>query len=147
MHEVGLVQGAVQTAIDVMRAAGADSVERVTFAIAPGGHVTEGAIATLFAALSVGTPVEGAQIAFEAMEGQYGCWACGQQFRAAEQPQACPTCGASSVSRFASPDVVLRYVDVPERAAELHACHEARTDHLRGELARAGRRRTSFMTR
>lgn len=114
MHEVGLVEEAVQKAVSVMRAAGAASIERLTFAIAPGGHVTPEAVETLFSALSSGTPAEGAQVGFETADCECGCWSCGGTFSASDVPSTCPVCGSDSVSRFPTADLVLRYVDVAD---------------------------------
>lgn len=67
MHEVGLVSAAIDLAIETMLQAGANQVERLTFALRPGGHVSCEAIQTLVEALGRGTPVEGAAVEFEPM--------------------------------------------------------------------------------
>jgi len=66
MHEVGLVSAAIAQAVAVAQRAGARHVERLTFSIAPSGHVTREAVQTLVAALAGGTLVEGAEVDFEA---------------------------------------------------------------------------------
>jgi Zn finger protein HypA/HybF involved in hydrogenase expression len=65
MHEVALVSAALAQAIDAARRAGAARVQCLTFALQSGGHVSRDAVETLVAVLAQGTPVEGAQIAFE----------------------------------------------------------------------------------
>ena len=65
MHEVALVSAAVAQAVEAAERAGARRIEQLTFAIAPGGHVTPEAVETLVAVLGRGTLVEGAEIAFE----------------------------------------------------------------------------------
>ena len=147
MHEVGLVESAIRRATAVMEAAGASSIEGLTFAVAPGGHVTPEAIETLFLALSAGTPAAGARLEFEPLEMEYGCWQCGNKFTAHRQVEACSVCGSGSVSAFPAQDLVLKYVDLPPSVADVPAGHRARTDHLRGELARTARRRASFTAR
>lgn len=108
------MEEAIRKAVTVMEAAGAASIERLTFAVAPDGHATPEAVATLFSALSVGTPAEGAELAFQALEQQYGCWACGHTFSSSQEVPECPTCHCASVAQLPSSDVVLRYVDVPD---------------------------------
>ena len=62
MHEVGLVAAAIAQAVEVARQAGARRVERLTFAIAIGSHVSPEAVKTLVAALGRGTLVDGAAV-------------------------------------------------------------------------------------
>jgi Zn finger protein HypA/HybF involved in hydrogenase expression len=45
--------------------AGATRIERLAFAVRRGGHVTPETVTLLFAALSPGTPAEGAALAIE----------------------------------------------------------------------------------
>ena len=54
MHEVGLVSNALQLALSAATAAGARRIDRLTFAVVVGGHVTEDAVSTLFVGLSQG---------------------------------------------------------------------------------------------
>jgi Zn finger protein HypA/HybF involved in hydrogenase expression len=65
VHEVALVSAAVAQAIEAAERAGAVRVQRMTFALRPGGHVSQDAVETLVAALAQGTLVEGAGVAFE----------------------------------------------------------------------------------
>ncbi|MBV8084359.1 MAG: hydrogenase maturation nickel metallochaperone HypA, partial [Chloroflexi bacterium] len=112
MHEVGLVEQAIKSAIEVAEAAKADAIDRLTFGISQGGHITPEAIEMLFQALSDGTPAEGAEVAFEPLQAEYGCWCCGQKFPSADSPEICPVCHGSQFSRLADPELVLKYVDV-----------------------------------
>jgi Zn finger protein HypA/HybF involved in hydrogenase expression len=70
VHEVALVSAAIQQAIDAAERAGAVRVQRMTFALGAGGHVSRDAVETLVAVLAEGTPVEGARVAFEAGEAE-----------------------------------------------------------------------------
>ena len=65
MHEVSLVSAAIDAAVAAARRAGANHVQRLTFSLAPTGHVTREAVETLVAALAGGTLVEGAAVDFE----------------------------------------------------------------------------------
>ncbi len=113
MHEVGLVQQAIDSAVRAAKDAGAGSIEQLTFAITPGGHVTPEVVETLFAALSAGTPAAGAALAFEQQPGTVRCWSCGETFELSEAgSEACPSCGSESHDHPQGPELVLRYVDV-----------------------------------
>jgi Zn finger protein HypA/HybF involved in hydrogenase expression len=65
MHELSLVSAAISAAQAAAQRAGAHRVERLTFSLAPSGHVTREAVETLVAALAGGTLVEGAAVDFE----------------------------------------------------------------------------------
>ncbi len=106
MHEVGLVEEAIQRA--TVAAHGA-KIERLTFAITTGGHVTPDAVTTLFEALCRGTAAEGAELEFECREPEYACWTCGSVSNGAE---GCPKCGSSAVHRIQAPELALTSIDV-----------------------------------
>ena len=65
MHEVSLVSDAIAQAVAAAQRAGASHVQRLTFSLAPNGHVTREAVETLVAAIACGTLVEGAEVDFE----------------------------------------------------------------------------------
>jgi len=65
MREVALVSAAVAQAVEAAQRAGARRVERMTFALAPGGHVSQETVEVLVSVLGRGTVVEGAELAFE----------------------------------------------------------------------------------
>lgn len=72
MHEVSLISAAIDMAVSAAQRAGADHVQRLTFSLAPGGHVTREAVETLVAALAGGTLVEGAEVNFEPLAAEPG---------------------------------------------------------------------------
>ncbi|HUZ78352.1 MAG TPA: hydrogenase maturation nickel metallochaperone HypA [Chloroflexota bacterium] len=144
MHEVGLVEEAIRRAVTVMELAGASSIDGLTFALAPGGHVTPEAVETLFGALSAGTPAERARLEFELLEQQYGCWACGRTFTLSQAAAACPACGSAALKALPGSDLVLRYVDLPELQLEAQA-RQSRPLRTRGEgTCAVGRRAARF---
>jgi Zn finger protein HypA/HybF involved in hydrogenase expression len=65
MHEVALVSDALSVAIAAAERAGARKIARLSFALAPGGHVTRESVELLVEVLGRGTPVEGAAVVFE----------------------------------------------------------------------------------
>jgi Zn finger protein HypA/HybF involved in hydrogenase expression len=64
MHEVSLVSAAIGQAVTAAQRAGASHIQRLTFSLAPDGHVTRESVETLVAALSAGTLVAGAAVDF-----------------------------------------------------------------------------------
>jgi Zn finger protein HypA/HybF involved in hydrogenase expression len=65
VHEVGLVAEALEVAIGAARDAGAERIQRLTFVLANGGHVTPEAVETLVLIMSRGTLAEGAEVSVE----------------------------------------------------------------------------------
>ena len=122
MHEVGLMEEAIEQAVRVATDAGAARIQRLTCHIRPGGHVTRDVIDTLFTALSRGTLAEGAELDIATQElTDYLCWSCGSTFSSdsrSEQEAACPACGSLNLTAAQAPDLTLVSIDVPELGVE-----------------------------
>ncbi|HUY98961.1 MAG TPA: hydrogenase/urease maturation nickel metallochaperone HypA [Thermomicrobiaceae bacterium] len=110
MHEVGLMSEALKHACRVADGAGSRHIERVTFAIADGGHVTEEIVETLFTVLSVGTVAEGADLAIEHWPARRLCLSCSRSYQSDDG--ACPGCGAVGMVESEVEDLVLVSIDV-----------------------------------
>lgn len=110
MHEVGLVSDALQRAVATAEKADATRIERLTFAIAGGGHVTPEVVETLCAALSAGTLADGAQVECQPLAIGYACLACGTVFHATDG--TCPTCGSAGIADDDAPELELVSIDV-----------------------------------
>ena len=108
MHEVGLMEEAIRSAA---AAAGAHHIERLTFTIVPGGHVTPEVVEMLYDALSPGTPAAGAALAIEERSVRRFCWSCGRWY---EGRSDCATCGATGQPDPAVPDLALSSIDVAD---------------------------------
>ncbi|HZT05887.1 MAG TPA: hydrogenase maturation nickel metallochaperone HypA [Chloroflexota bacterium] len=102
MHEVGIILSAIDVASARAAGAGATRIERLTFAIVPGGHVTTDAVGTLFLALSRGTMAEGARLEFQPHESERYCLACAKVYTGAIDAPGCPRCGQEG---FLPPDL------------------------------------------
>ncbi|MBI3976750.1 MAG: hydrogenase maturation nickel metallochaperone HypA [Chloroflexi bacterium] len=114
MHEVGLMAEALRRAAQTAEQVGAQRIERLTFAIAPGGHVTPEAVQTLFGLMSPGTPAEGAELAVEWQEIPQHCWECGTPYLSTKTQATCPSCGQAGTPTTAAPELVLRSIDVSQ---------------------------------
>ncbi|MBI4493905.1 MAG: hydrogenase maturation nickel metallochaperone HypA [Chloroflexi bacterium] len=112
MHEVGLLAEALRRAARVAEQAGARRIERVTFALAPGGHATPEAVETLFALMSPGTMAEGAELAIEWQEVAEHCWECGTSYLSTRDRGTCPSCDQQGIPQAVAPDLVLTRIEV-----------------------------------
>jgi Zn finger protein HypA/HybF involved in hydrogenase expression len=66
-----LVAEALEVAISAAREAGAERIQRLTFVLPTGGHVTAESVETLVEIMSRGTPAEGAQVSMEFVDGAH----------------------------------------------------------------------------
>jgi hydrogenase nickel incorporation protein HypA/HybF len=119
VHEAGLMAEAVQLAVAAAERAGAPCIERVTFAIPAGSHITAETVQTLFAALSQGTIAEGAALAVETRPTQAHCPHCGDAFPvpAESTPDeflSCASCGIPAVPGAGAVELTLVSIEVPD---------------------------------
>ena len=114
MHEVALLTRAIAQAVATAERAGGRRIERLTFAIAPGGHVTAERVATLVPVLAAGTLAEGAAVAVEPQGAEHVCWSCGRTFPVTTGEASCPTCGCAVLPTGQAPEIALVSIDVVE---------------------------------
>jgi hydrogenase nickel incorporation protein HypA/HybF len=95
MHEVAAMQGAVQTILAQMRAAGGSRVTTVELMLGACGHFTEEAARQHFAVLTTGTPAEGAVLEMFWLPATFQCFSCLHRFESCELAEqvSCPQCG------------------------------------------------------
>ena len=113
MHEVGLITEAIKLAESAAREAGASRIQRLTFALAPGGHVTRDSVETLFAALSSGTMAEGAEVELEWAQARRYCLECSETIAGGTDTR-CPMCGHALLTSTEAPELVLTSIDVDQ---------------------------------
>jgi hydrogenase nickel incorporation protein HypA/HybF len=89
------MQGAVQTILEQMRAAGGSRVTTVELLLGTSGHFTEEAARQHFAVLTVGTPAEGATLEICWVPATFQCFSCLHRFEscAPAEQVICPRCG------------------------------------------------------
>ncbi len=119
------MRGAVTTALEQMRAAGATRVTEVHMLLGASGHLTEAAARQHFATFARGTPAEHATLTFTWLPATYKCFGCLRQFESAAPAASveCPTCGAIALEIAHDETCAVSYVDVAydEDGAEVGA--------------------------
>ena len=93
MHEVGIMQSALDLAIAEAQRAGADRIHRVAMRIGDLSGVVPEALSFAFEALTLGTPAEGACLDIERVPVVCRCPNCGGDFRPDDIIFVCPGCG------------------------------------------------------
>ncbi len=96
MHEVGLMQQALELALDSARNQGASRIHRLTMRIGPLAGVVPDALRFAFDLVTQGTQAEGATL--DVREVPILCWCadCTLEFTPADFVCACPGCGQLS---------------------------------------------------
>jgi hydrogenase nickel incorporation protein HypA/HybF len=116
MHEVGLVEGIVET---VRARAGDRPVARVKVRIGTLHHASQGPMDQAFEMVGAGTVVDGATLELVQMPVTSTCLGCGQTGSAAEKEPICPACGATAMEYAGGDELILESIEY--RPAEVAA--------------------------
>jgi hydrogenase nickel incorporation protein HypA/HybF len=98
MHEVGLMQNALEMAFAHMQRTGASRIHRMRLRVGELSGVVPEALEMAFAAATPGTPAHGADLIVERVAVVCRCETCGQEFQPADVIYFCSHCGAISSS-------------------------------------------------
>jgi hydrogenase nickel incorporation protein HypA/HybF len=96
MHEVGLMQSALELAEEQARLRGACRIHRITLRIGKLAGVELEALTFAFEVVAAGTMAEGAALQVEAVPVVCYCCGCEKEFAPEDFVFACPACGALS---------------------------------------------------
>jgi hydrogenase nickel incorporation protein HypA/HybF len=112
MHEVGIMQTALEAATEAAYSRGAKRIHRLTLHVGRQAGVVAEALAFAFAALAPGTPAEGAELVLETMPAVCHCAACRVEFQPPGDVFACPSCGRLSSDLRQGRELALAAVEV-----------------------------------
>lgn len=96
MHEFGLMESALGTAAEKMRAAGGTRIHKMTLRVGRLSGVVPAALRFAFDALSPGSPAAGAALAIEEVPAACWCAGCAAEFETADLKYECPRCHRAS---------------------------------------------------
>lgn len=112
MHEVGLMEQALEAALAMTRQAGAARIHGLTLRVGALSGVEPEALRVAFAALAPGTAAAEAQLVIELAPVRCVCGCCEKSFSPPDFIFACPTCGALSSDVEQGRDLELASVEV-----------------------------------
>jgi hydrogenase nickel incorporation protein HypA/HybF len=98
MHEVGLMQNALDMALDHARRAGASRILRLQLRVGELSGVVPEALQLAFAAAAPGTPADGAELVIDRVPVVCRCERCGRRFQPEDIVYLCSHCGAVNSS-------------------------------------------------
>jgi hydrogenase nickel incorporation protein HypA/HybF len=108
MHEVGLVEGIVDT---VRRRAGDRPVARVKVQIGTLHRASQGPMEQAFEMVGAGTIVDGATLELVQMPVVSTCRECGRAESGDEIALVCPVCGATSMEYTGGDELILESIE------------------------------------
>jgi hydrogenase nickel incorporation protein HypA/HybF len=96
MHELSIMESALDLALDEAAKAGGTQVHVIKMRIGVLSGVVPEALEFAFGALTQGTAAEGARLDIEAVPARFWCAACSRQFEVPDLVGECPDCGQPS---------------------------------------------------
>ncbi|HEY3328954.1 MAG TPA: hydrogenase maturation nickel metallochaperone HypA [Capsulimonadaceae bacterium] len=112
MHEVGLVQQALDIAFDYARRSGAETISLVRLSIGELSGVEPDAISFSFGVLTEGTMAAKAQLEMVNVPAVYSCNACEREFPLPDRLPVCPNCGGNSILEKEGFDLRVKSIEV-----------------------------------
>lgn len=112
MHELGLMQGALDTALAEARRAKATRITALNIVLQDDGHTDPAALAFHFEVLSQGTMAAGARVNVERRFCKQQCWSCGTRFAVRGSEPLCPQCGSPALPIRCADEFYLESVEV-----------------------------------
>lgn len=92
MHELGLTESILKTALGEAARARAAAVRALHLVLSSASHIEPDTVRQHFALISRGTPAEGAELSFTIREVTETCRICGRRF-VVRHDEGCPHCG------------------------------------------------------
>jgi hydrogenase nickel incorporation protein HypA/HybF len=112
MHEVSIMQSALDQALKQAREAGAVRLHEIRLRVGALSGVVPEALQTAFEALRLGTPAENAVLKIEGVPARFWCVVCDREFESEKVFAECPTCRCVSGEVRAGRDLELISMEV-----------------------------------
>ncbi len=112
MHEFGIAESLLNTALETAARAEASKVEQINLRIGLLAGVVEEALTFAFEALSEDTPAQGARLVIEPIPVTCYCESCAASFEPPRGSYRCPTCQAPSRSVKSGRELQLISIEV-----------------------------------
>lgn len=93
MHEIAIMQSALEMAEEAARRAGGTSISRIRLRVGLLSGVVPEAMEFAFGVLKEETIARGAELEIERVPGRFRCGACGGEYEFEEMRFDCPECG------------------------------------------------------
>jgi hydrogenase nickel incorporation protein HypA/HybF len=112
VHELSIMQSALEVALEQARQAGAARVCALHLRIGALSGVVPEALEFAFGALTPGTPAEGAELVIEPIAARFWCATCQREFAADEMLAECPECHQPSAELRAGRELEVASLEI-----------------------------------
>ena len=112
MHELSIMESALNLALEQARKSGAVRVHALRLRIGALSGVVPEALEFAFEALTPGTPAEGAELLVETVPALFWCQSCGREFAAEDLLAECPVCRRPSAELRAGREMELASMEI-----------------------------------
>ena len=112
MHELSIMQSALEQALAKAREAGALQVHEIRLRVGSLSGVVPEALQIAFEALSLGTPAERAVLKIEDVPARYWCVVCDREFTSDKLFAECPECRCASRELRAGRELELASLEI-----------------------------------
>ena len=112
MHELSIMQSALNDALREARAAGAARVHEIRLRVGALSGVVPDALRFAFETLTEGTPAQGAALVIDNVPPRFWCARCRREFDAPNYFVECPQCGAPSGELRSGRELELSSIEV-----------------------------------
>jgi hydrogenase nickel incorporation protein HypA/HybF len=112
MHEVGVMQDALEIALEQAARQGARQIHRLALRVGPLSGVVPEALEFAFDVVARGTIAQGAQFVVDRVPLVCACAACGLEFRPPDFDSECPRCHAFGARVRQGRELELAYLEV-----------------------------------
>ncbi len=112
MHEVSVMQSAMEIAEEHARAQGAQQIHRLVMRVGTLAGVVPDSLLFAFDIVAKGTMAEGGTLEIENVQALCRCTACGSEFEPKDFFYECPNCGSLAVELERGKELELSYLEV-----------------------------------
>lgn len=112
MHEFGIAEALLKTALETAERANANKVEQINLRIGALAGVVDEALAFAFDALAEDTPAQGARLVIEPIPVTCYCELCAKPFESPRGSYRCPSCQTLSRSVQSGRELQLVSIEV-----------------------------------
>ncbi len=112
MHEVSVMQSAMEIAEEHAKAQGAQQIHRVVMRVGTLAGVVPDSLMFAFDIVTKGTMAEGGKLEIETVQALCHCTACGSEFEPKDFFYECPRCGSLAVELKKGKELELAYLEV-----------------------------------
>jgi hydrogenase nickel incorporation protein HypA/HybF len=112
MHELSIMQSALNMALERAEQAGAQKVYVLRLRVGALSGVVPEALQFAFEALASGTAAEGAELAIDEVPARFWCETCSREFQADDMFAQCPDCQSPSAELRAGRELEVTSMEI-----------------------------------